>query len=499
MAAAVDRVNFVLTVIAMLGMAIPLMVFPEISAALLQAAYDWLAESLGWFYILTAIASFIAVVYVAFGPYAQVRLGEGPPEFSTASWIAMLFAAGIGSGMMYWSAIEWVFYVDAPPFGADPRSTEAYVWASSYGLFHWGPVAWSFYCLPTLAIAYPFYVRRVPKLKYSTSAMHWLKGGESSLPARLMDSFFMIALLGGIGSAFGFSTPLIAALISRLTGIPESFGLELFVVAICVAIFATSVWLGLGRGIRRLSNLNMALAFGLLAYILIAGDTAFLLNMAINSIGHTLQNTIAMLFWTDPIDNTGFVKDYTLFYWAWWIAYGPFMGIFVARISGGRSLREVVLGMLTLGSLGVWLFYLIVGNHSLGLQVSGEVDILEKVASVDTNNAVIAGLDALPFGGFAIAAFLLVAIVFTATTYDSASYTLAASATQSLKPSEDPAKWHRVFWAIGLTILPVGLMYAGGFREAQKVTLVASIPLVVTFWLSGLAFFRSLQADHKTG
>ena len=117
MAAAVDRVNFALTVFAMLGMAIPLMLFPEVSA-LLQAAYDWLAESLGWFYILTAIASFIAVVYVAFGPYAQVRLGEGPPELSTASWIAMLFAAVL-VGMMYWSAIEWVFYVDAPPFGAD--------------------------------------------------------------------------------------------------------------------------------------------------------------------------------------------------------------------------------------------------------------------------------------------------------------------------------------------------------------------------------------------
>ena len=167
MAAAVDRVNFALTVFAMLGMAIPLMLFPELSATLLQAAYDWLAESLGWFYVLTAIASFVAVLYVAFGPYAQVRLGDGPPEFGTVSWIAMLFAAGIGSGMMYWSAIEWVYYVDAPPFGADPRSTEAYVWASSYGLFHWGPVAWSFYCLPTLAIAYPFYVRGVPKLKLS--------------------------------------------------------------------------------------------------------------------------------------------------------------------------------------------------------------------------------------------------------------------------------------------------------------------------------------------
>ena len=496
MTQAVDRVNFVLTISVMLALAIPLLLFPEASALALQTAYNWLATNFGWLYILTAITAFGAVLFIAFGPYARVRLGDEAPEFSTASWIAMLFAAGIGSGMMYWASIEWAFYVDTPPFGAEPRSAEAYVWASSFGLHHWGLVAWSFYCLPTLAIAYPFYARGVSKLKYSISASHFIKGGESSVGARLMDSFFMVALVGGIASSLGFSTPMIAALVSRLTGIPESFGMELAVVGVCVVMFGTSVWLGLKAGIKRLSDFNMVLAGALLLMILLAGDTVFLLRMAINSIGHTLQNTVAMMFWTDPVNNTGFIEDWTIFYWAWWLAYGPFIGIFVTRISRGRSLREVVLGMLGMGSMGVWLFYLIVGNHSLGLQVSGEVDILAVMAESGGNQAIIAGLDALPFAGLFIVGFILLCSIFTATTYDSASYVLAASATKSLKPSEDPAQWHRVFWAVAITILPIALMYAGGLKEAQTITLVVSLPLVFTFWLSGISLLKSLQEDY---
>ncbi|MDB2440642.1 BCCT family transporter [Luminiphilus sp.] len=496
MTQAVDRVNFVLTISVMLALAIPLLLFPEASALALQTAYSWLATNFGWLYILTAITAFGAVLFIAFGPYARVRLGDEAPEFSTASWIAMLFAAGIGSGMMYWASIEWAFYVDTPPFGAEPRSAEAYIWASSFGLHHWGLVAWSFYCLPTLAIAYPFYARGVSKLKYSISASHFIKGGESSIGARLMDSFFMVALVGGIASSLGFSTPMIAALVSRLTGIPESFGMELAVVGVCVVMFGTSVWLGLKAGIKRLSDFNMVLAGSLLLMILLAGDTVFLLRMAINSIGHTLQNTVAMMFWTDPVNNTGFIEDWTIFYWAWWLAYGPFIGIFVTRISKGRSLREVVLGMLGMGSMGVWLFYLIVGNHSLGLQVSGEVDILGVMAESGGNQAIIAGLDALPFASLFIVGFILLCSIFTATTYDSASYVLAASATKSLKPSEDPAQWHRVFWAVAITILPIALMYAGGLKEAQTITLVVSLPLVFTFWLSGISLLKSLQEDY---
>ncbi len=493
----VDRFNFTLTVAVLLGISLPLLVFPEVSSTALQTAYAWIGETFGWFYILTGATALGVSLYLAFGPHAGIRLGDGPPEFSFASWAAMLFAAGIGAGLMYWSGIEWAYYAAAPPFGAEPKSPEAFQWAASYGMHHWGVVAWALYCLPTLAIAYPFYVRRVPYLKYSTAADYWLKGRENSLIAKLMDGMFMVALIGGAGSSLGFSTPLIAALISRLTGVPESFGLEMAVVVLCVAIFSTSVALGLGRGIRRLSDLNMVVALLLLVAILFAGDTLFLLRMALNSVGHMLQNTIAMTFWTDPIGRSGFVEDWTIFYWAWWVSYGPFVGLFVSRISRGRTVREVVLGMLVLGSLGCWLFYMLLGNHSLGLQVQGEVDIMAIMETSGGNAAIIAGLDTLPLAGLIIGLLCFVSVIFCATTYDSASYTLAASATEKLHPSEDPPRWHRLFWAIAVAILPIGLMYAGGIREAQTAVLVVSLPLVITLWPAGYGLLRSLQADRQ--
>ena len=493
----VDRFNFTLTIAVLLGISLPLLFFPEGSALLLKTAYAWIGDTFGWFYILTGATALGVSLYLAFGPYAGIRLGDGPPEFSFPSWASMLFAAGIGAGLMYWSGIEWAHYAAAPPFGAEPKSPEAYQWAASYGMHHWGVVAWALYCLPTLAIAYPFYVRRVPYLKYSTAADYWLKGRQNSWVAKLMDGMFMVALIGGAGSSLGFSTPLIAALISRLTGIPESFGLEMAVVILCVAIFSTSVAMGLGRGIRRLSDLNMILALVLLVAILFAGDTLFLLRMAINSLGHMLQNTIAMTFWTDPIGRSGFVEDWTIFYWAWWVSYGPFVGLFVSRISRGRTIREVVLGMLVLGSLGCWLFYMLLGNHSLGLQVQGELDVMAVMESSGGNAAIIAGLDTLPLAGLIIGLLCFVSVIFCATTYDSASYTLATSATEQLHPSEDPPRWHRLFWAIAVAILPIALMYAGGIREAQTAVLVVSLPLVLTLWPAGYGLLKSLQVDHQ--
>jgi BCCT family betaine/carnitine transporter len=277
-----------------------------------------------------------------------------------------------------------------------------------------------------------------------------------------------------------------------LTGIPADFALELMVVSICVLVFASSVWLGLQEGIRRLSNFNIVLALIFLLAVLLASDTFFLLEMAVNSLGFLFQNSFAMTFWTDPIDSTGFVGDWTVFYWAWWIAYGPFVGLFVTRISRGRTIREVVVGMLLLGSLGVWLFFLVLGNHSLGLQLSGQLDVVEIMQSSGGNAAVVAGLNTLPMAGLIIGMFAVVAVIFVSTTYDSASYTLAATATQSLDVSEDPPRWHRVFWAVAIAILPIGLMYAGGIKEAQTATLVVSLPLTFTFWLSGWGLLKSL-------
>jgi BCCT family betaine/carnitine transporter len=494
----VDKTNFIATLLIILLVSVPLALSPERGAAVIVDSYQFIAAHFGWLYQLAGIAVLVLLLWLALGRFGTVKLGrpEDEPEFSTYSWIAMLFCAGVGAGLMYWSAIEWAHYYQAPPFGAEPASAEAAKWASAYGIFHWGVIAWAFYCLPTLAIAYPFYAERVPMLKYSLSCHYWLKGHEGSPWARIMDFLFMMALIGGAGSSLGFSTPLIAALISQLTGVEVSFGLEVVVVGICVVAFGTSVYLGLQRGIKRLSDINMAIAIGLLVFIFLAGPTLFIVKASINSVGVMLQNFVAMATWTDPFTDSGFVEDWTVFYWAWWIAYGPFVGLFVTRISGGRTIRQVVLGMLLWGTLGGALFYMVLGNYSLGLQLNGQLDVISVMQASDGNTAIVAGLEQLPFAELAIALFCFVSIVFSATTYDSASYTLASSASLRLHPSEDPPRWHRTFWAAALAILPLTLMYVGGFRVAQTAVLVVSLPILFTGALSACCLVLSLRRDH---
>jgi BCCT family betaine/carnitine transporter len=495
----VDKTNFAASVLVIFLVSVPLIYAPEQGARLLQQSYDYVASQFGFLYIFCGSATLVFLMWLALGPYGRVILGQPgeSPEFSTYSWIGMLFCAGIGAGLMYWASIEWAFYYQAPPFGVEAKTAEAAKWASAYGIFHWGFTAWGFYCLPTLAIAYPFYVKKVPFLKFSVSCHYFFQGREEHAAARFIDFLFMIALIGGAGSSLGFSTPLIATLISRLTGIEMGFALEAVVVGICVCLFGLSVYLGLKRGIKRLSDLNLLLALLLAVFVLLAGPTLFLLKTALNNVGTVLQNFIQMNTWTDPFTESHFVEDWTVFYWAWWIAYGPFVGLFVTRISRGRSIREVVFGMLLYGSLGVSLFYMTLGNYSLFLEVSGQMDVLSILNSQGGNAAIVAGMDQLPMAEIILLLFCVVSIIFCATTYDSASYILAANATHRLHPSEDPPRWHRAFWALALAVLPITLMYIGGIKVAQTVVLLVSLPILFVGILMSVALVKTLRQDFE--
>ena len=475
-----------------------LALFPEVSERVLQSSYDVIAAELGLAYLLAGCGAMSLLAWLAFGRQGSVVLAadDTPPEFSTYSWTAMLFCAGIGAGLLAWAPIEWAYYFDDPPFGAEARSTEAAAWASTYGIFHWGPTAWCFYCLPTIAIAYPYYTKRLTCLRFSTSCHYFLAGREETRRGRVIDWLFMIALLGGAGSSLGFSTPLIAACISRLTGIENGFGLETVVVGICVALFGGSVWFGLKKGIKRLSDFNVVVALGLLTLMLLVGPTLFLFKTSLNSVGLMLSEFVRMASWTDPFTDSGFVESWTIFYWAWWVAYGPFVGLFVTRISRGRTIRQVVLGMIGWGSLGGSLFFMIMGNYSLHLQLTGVLDVASLLTAEGAPTAVVATLDQMPASGLVIAAFCLVAIIFAATTYDSASYTLAAAATRGLAAGDDPPRWHRVFWAVALTLLPLALMSVGGLRVMQTAVLVVSLPILVVGVFMSIALVKQLATDH---
>jgi BCCT family betaine/carnitine transporter len=493
----VDIPSFSASIAVILMACLPLIMFPESGGEYLNGLYRDITGYFGFLYLLSGVAVLLFLLWLAFGPYGKVRLaaGDEKPEFSTLSWTAMLFCAGVGAGLLYWAPIEWGHYYGAPPFGVEARSPEAAEWASAYGIFHWGPTAWAIYCLPTVAIAYPYYVRKISFLRLSTACHFFFPGEEETRTERLIDWLFMIGLLGGAGTSLGFSTPMIAACLAQITGLEADFTMELGIVLLSVMLFATSVWLGLNKGIKRLSDFNMWLAFALLAFVLLAGPTVFLLKASLNSIGLVAQNFIRMNSWTDPFSDSGFVESWTVFYWAWWIAYAPFVGLFVTRISRGRTLRQVIFGMLGFGTLGAGLFYMVFGNFGLALELAGEVNVTGLMAEQGGSRAIVAILDQLPLAGWVVATYAVIALVFSATTYDSASYILASVATRRLPAGEDPDRWHRVFWALALAVLPLTLMFIGGLTVIQSATLIVSLPLLAVGVLMSVSLVKQLRED----
>jgi BCCT family betaine/carnitine transporter len=494
----IDWPSFWTCVALILAISVPLALNPDAGGTALKAIYRWISEGFGIVYLVASVACISFLVWLALGRFAHVRLsshGEAP-EFSTISWIAMLFCAGIGAGLIYWCVIEWTYYYSAPPFGAAPRSTEAAEWASTYGLFHWGVTAWAFYCLPTLAIAYPYYRKQIPWLRFSNGCHRYLQGNQLGPVGRFVDFWLAIAIIAGAGSSLAFSTPMIAASISHLAGIDYVFGMNLVVIGLSLAIFATSVWLGLKKGMKNLSDLTLILSLLVLAYVLLAGPTEFLLRTSVNGMGLMLQNFLRMNFWTDPYERTGFVEDWTIFYWAWWISYAPFVGLFITRISRGRSIRELIVGMLVFGSLGCWAFYMVIGNYSMHLELSGQLAVSQIVQSQGGHIAIVEVLKQLPLAWVLIAVFTLMSIAFAATTYDAAAQALAASQTLYLPEGEDPPRWLRVFWALAIGVLPATLMYVGGIEVVKTGILVASLPILAICVVCAVAFVKDLHDDH---
>ena len=496
----IDRFVFLATVMFVLGASLPLLLAPTTGERAVTFAFDFVTQRLGILYVWSAVANFVFLAWLAFGSYAKIRFaraGEGP-DFRTSSWAAMLFCGGMGTGILYWATIEWAYYYTAPPFGVDPRSPEAVEWATSYPIFHWGPIGWAFYCMPALAIGHAYFVRGTSSLRLSDACRIIIGRHADSALGRIIDLIFMVGLIGAAATGIGLAVPLISAELGALLGIQENFRLNLAIILTVTGLFSVSVYSGLERGIKRLSNLNAILALALVAFIVAAGPTLFVLETGTNALGQVGQSFIRMSMWTDSIRNTGFVESWTIFYWAWWIALGPFMGMFVARISRGRSIREVIFGVIGFGSAGCTLFFVVLGNYALHLDLIGRLPVTALLRSEGAPRAIVAVIESLPFGQVVLVLFCIVSLIFMATTYDSAAYTLALGATRRLASDGNPARWHRLFWAFAISVLPVALIFLGGLRSLQSGVVVGSLPLLGVGILLAAALVRGLRETHAT-
>lgn len=492
----VDWFIFNMTVI-LLILVCGFLIGSEQAGQLISWAFSMITGQLGVIYIWTTIAIIIFLLVVAFGRFGATLLGPPTesPQFSLLSWASMLFAAGMGSTTLYWGAIEWVHYYQLPPFGIEAGSSAAAEWAVSYGVFHWSLGGWALYCLPSLAIAYVYHVKGSSQLRLSTACQGVLGVWVERWPGRVIDLFFMISLIGAASTGIGLSIPLISEVLTRITGWPDSFTLKIWVMLFGTTLFAISVYLGLEKGIKRLSLLNTFLTFMFLAFVLIVGPTLFILKTGTNSIGIVLQNYFRMMTWTDPVNNTGFVETWTIFYWAWWIALGPFVAMFIAKISRGRTIRQVIFGTIGYGSLGCVLVFTVLGNYALDMQLTGTLDVVGRLNDAGGAVAVVDIVMSLPLSSIVLPLFGVICFVFMATTYDSASYTLAASASHHLVATEEPATIHRIFWAFALGALPIALVYLDGLEPLKTAAVAASLPLLVVYVLLAWSLLRMLNQD----
>lgn len=500
-----DWTTFIGSSLILLIAVIPMMVFPKASQDIITHLNEVVSSTLGSIYLLIGLATLIFVLYIAFGKYGNVTLGKATdkPEFNNFSWAAMLFCAGIASDILYWGVIEWAFYYQDPPHGGKGMTDSALNYATMYGMFHWGPIAWATFVLPALAIGYLVFIKKKPVYKISQTMRPILRSQTDGIIGKIVDILFIFGLLGGAATSLALGVPMISAGIEKLTGIGDSMLMRSIILFTITAVFAYSSYSGLKKGIKVLSDANVILSFVLLGFVFIVGPTVFIMETSITGMGNMIKNFFQMATWIEPFGGIGgrkrtnFPQQWTIFYWSWWIVYAPFIGLFIARISKGRTLKEIVLGTIVYGTLGCALFFGIFGNYAVYLQITGSFDVIHFLNTHGTEATIIEVMHQLPFPNLIIVLFLLSAFLFLATTFDSGSYILAAASQK--KVIGEPLKANRLYWAFALCLLPFGLMLVGGERALEVLktaSLLASVPLLAIFVMMMISFLRTLSEDR---
>ena len=493
----VDWAIFIPAVIVVLACALPLMIFPDAAASMLVDARTTIMSNFLSLYLIVGIAAVAFCAWLAFGRYGQVKLGapDEAPEYSDIHWVAMMFTSAIGAGVIAWRFAEPIYFLQTPPLGIAVGSSASFEWAHMYPLFHWGIIGWAIYALPAVPIAYMLYVKRYRTLRISNACDGLLPQQDGGPVKTIIDIFIVLGIVGGVATSLGLGVPLLSAMIATLFDVPDSMPIKLGVLVLWTMLFGASVYRGLKSGIKVLADINIALAIVAIIFVLVAGPSLFIVDLTLNSIGLMFGNFIRTATWTDPINNGSFPEVWTGFYWAWWIAYTGMIGLFFARISRGRTIRQLVLGVIGWGCLGTWLFMGVMGGYSLYLEATGSLAVQNILSTQGMSfvNALV--IQSLPLGNITLAIFILLSIIFYATSIDSAAYVLASVCAKNLPCDAEPKRWNRLAWAVLLAIITAGILQSGALDTVMSMTVLTSVPLIPIMLLLCLSLIRWLNQD----
>ena len=494
------RVNwrvFIISASIVLAFSLWAMILPGHAAATMQTAVSWIATNLGWFYVLTITLVILFVLWVALSKEGSVRLGpdHSRPQYSLFTWVAMLFAAGVGIDMLFYSVTGPITQYMTPP-AATPESAAAAQDAVVWTMFHYGIAGWSMYALLGMAMGYFAYRWGMP-LSIRAALYPLLGKRVRGATGDVIDIFALVGTVFGVATSMGIGVVLLDVGFAWLFGLPEGLSLQIALVLVAVIMTVAACTSGVDKGIRLISELNLWAAGAMMLYILVTGKTSFLLNAMVENIGRFVfslpERTLQTFAYTD--DGADWMAGWTLFFWAFWLAWGPFVGLFLARISRGRTLREFVIAAITAPVLCDFFIVSIFGNSAMS-EVLGGNKAFADLAMRDPEHGWYALLEMFPGAPFLIGLATLSGLLFYLTSANSGAMVMSNFSSSIPDPSVDGAKWLRIFWALLTAVLTVAMLVAGGVTTMEHATLIFALPVTIIAYLVMASFSKVLRMER---
>ncbi|MBR6533716.1 MAG: BCCT family transporter [Clostridia bacterium] len=490
-----NKIDWMITLVPLaliVGLSVLFFFLPEKSNVVISEIRSLLGDTMGVYYLIIGLGIFLISIFIACSKYGKIVLGgqNEKPKYSFLTWGSMMFTAGLAADILFYSFSEWILYA------TDSHVTslgDIQEWAGVFPLFHWSLIPWGFYLVLAVAFGFMLHVRKRDRQKYSEACRPILGKHTDGILGRIIDLLAVFALLAGTATTFSLATPLMANIITELFGITISRNIITIIILLATcAVYTYSLLHGF-KGISILAKACIYMFFGLLAYVLLfGGQTRYIIETGVESLGTMVKEFFGLATYSDPMRNNSFPQNWTIFYWAYWMVWCVAAPFFIGTISRGRTVRQTILGGYGFGVGSTILSFIILGNHSMGLQLSGKADFIAMYNETgDLYDIIIEMIKHIPCAPLILVVVLLTMVAFYATSFDSIALIASCYSYHKLGENEMPNKLIQFMWCILLIVLPIALIFSdSSMSNLQSVSIIAAFPIGAVIVLITASFLK---------
>lgn len=492
----IDWITMLIPFVLVIVLMTVFMLIPEQSKLVVDDLRGFFGDTIGLYYPILAIGSVICALYVACKPkYANIRFGDTEkPAYSDFKWGTMIFTSTMAADIMFYSLCEWALY------GAEQHVSELgsmQMWAPTFTLFHWGPLAWGFYVILAVCFGFMMHVRKRERQRFSEACRPLLGDRVDGVCGKVIDIIAIFAVVCATATTFSLATPLLTKALGSVCGFEVTTTVTILVLLLICSIYTITVLFGVA-GISKLAGFCSYMFFAILFYFLIlGGETRYIIETGFQSIGNLAQNFIGLSTYMDPLRENGFAQNWTVYYWAYWLVWCVATPFFIALISKGRTIRNTVFGSFGWGLAGTYMSFIILGNYGLAQQMKHGLDVTGFIGNGgEMYDAILMIFDTLPLPALALILLVITMISFYSTTLDGITYVTSSYSYKQISADEEPSRKIRGFWSLMLIFLPIGLLFAeNSLYSLQGVTIIAAFPVGILLIMIVWSFFKDCSTN----